>query len=98
MEYGDLPVYDGEKDSCEVCKRAFAQGEVITVGNDGATLCYTDGDGGCGLQYIFKTGKMLAGNPMVFKPKKDFIENEAGELVRPRRFGLVGLLRMMGLR
>lgn len=98
MEYKDLPVYDGDKDSCEVCKRAFAQGEAITVGNDGTTLCYTDGDGGCAISYIFTSGKMFAGNPMVFKSKKDYVENEAGELVPNRRFGLVGLLRWIGLR
>ncbi len=96
MECKDLPVYDGNKDSCEVCKRAFAQGQVITVGHDGVALCYTDGDGGCGLQYIFNTGKMLAGNPMFFRSKQNSLPE--AEEKEPRWFSLVGLLRSLGLR
>lgn len=66
MEYKDLPVYVGNKDNCEVCKKKFSDGEVIMANNDGTATCYTDGDGGCVLRYIFTAGKMVIGNPMIF--------------------------------
>lgn len=97
MNREELPVYSGDKEECEVCKKAFSQGEVITVGEDGAVVCYTDGDGGCGLKYIFTTGKMFVGNPMVFKPKESFVENEAGELAPAHPFSLGILFCLMGL-
>lgn len=67
MEYQDLPVYEGAKKTCTYCRRPFKEGEMVSVDKENdLVFCYSDGDGGCGIAYVFSSGKSLACDPMKF--------------------------------
>ncbi|MBI4992005.1 MAG: hypothetical protein HZB99_02200 [Candidatus Harrisonbacteria bacterium] len=47
-QYLRLPVYRGERNFCESCKRPFRSGEIIAVDLKGDILfCYSSGSGQC---------------------------------------------------
>jgi hypothetical protein len=70
MEYPLLEVYDGKKTACDHCGRQFIPGEVISVDKDrGLAFCYSDGDGGCILPYVFANRNTVCGNAMRFGEK-----------------------------
>lgn len=66
MSIHELRTFDGQAlTSCTYCKRRFADGEVITV-SDGQPFCHSDGDGGCMILDVFRSGVMRIGNAEVF--------------------------------
>ena len=67
MKHSELPVYQGENDSCAQCGRGFKEGEIITVAGNKETFCYSTGEGGCLINYVFKTGKQMTGMTMRFR-------------------------------
>ena len=70
MQYHELQVYVGAKESCDHCGRKFRPGEVLTLADGGKLLfCYSDDDGGCLQNYMFfkmKPMRTLFGEPAVF--------------------------------
>lgn len=62
--YEDLEEYQGEKTHCDNpgCSRAFTEGEVISIIDNGQVFCYTGEEGGCFIAYIFSLGKIYCGN------------------------------------
>lgn len=72
MEYEDLEEYEGNKNACDNCDRKFKDGEVITVDDKGHVFCYSDGEGGCMIAFVFSLGKVciIVANPMRFRGSK----------------------------
>lgn len=68
--YQSLEVYAGPKSNCDNCSRKFVDGEVISAAKSPKLVfCYSDGDGGCLIAYVFSSQKMtvmMTGVPMRF--------------------------------
>lgn len=75
MQYHDLKVYVGPTARCDSCGTPFTCGEVVTVADGGGLVfCYSDGDGGCLIDYVFsklQPARMLIGSPMVYREHRD---------------------------
>lgn len=74
MQYLDLPVYSGRVERCASCERKFKIGEVITVTEESLVFCYSDGGGGCLIDYMMfkmKPPRVLLGMPQIYQQKLD---------------------------
>jgi hypothetical protein len=67
MKYESLKPYMGPKTVCDNCHRKFVPGEAISQTSEGLVFCYSDGEGGCVLAYVFATGQILFGTPAKFR-------------------------------
>ncbi|MFH0988306.1 MAG: hypothetical protein V1763_02955 [Parcubacteria group bacterium] len=63
----ELPIYKGMSDHCRSCEGPFADGQIISVDEDGHTYCYSDASGVCVQRAVIKHGKTIRANPQVFK-------------------------------
>lgn len=57
--------YTGPRTNCTQCGKNFVPSEIITVSKKGEPFCYSD-TGGCIASYVFKTGKPVLGEAMMF--------------------------------
>lgn len=58
--------YTGPRTNCTQCGKNFVPGEIISVSKAGETFCYSDASGGCVAYHVFKTGKPVLAEAMMF--------------------------------
>ena len=52
-----MELYEGSSEGCNHCEASFKRGQIITVdATKGLTFCYSDAEGGCVVEYTFKSG------------------------------------------